>query len=205
MKEAETQVQEAGTAAKKEFEQRIEAYKKMVEETNKLVEQAQAPALSAEAKSAKGKERDAKIAEVRKMEGGIEEFRTSREQQLQQQVTRMREMILKEIADAVSERVKANNYDLVFDKSGPGASGISPVLYSHESADFTADVIAAIKKGSAAGRAGSDDAGSGYAGSDHAGACESDEALGRAGSVSLDVARCAFDVRRDAGARSSDL
>ena len=150
MKEAETQFNEAGASAKKEFEQRVEAYKKLVDETNKIAAQAEAPALSAEAKSAKGKERDTKIGAVRKMEGEIQEFRASREQQLQQQVARVRETILKEITDAVLERVKANNFDLVFDKSGAGASGISPVLYSHESADFTADVIAALKKSATA-------------------------------------------------------
>lgn len=145
-KEAEVQVNEAGNAAKKEFEQRVEAHKKLLDETNKLAAQAEAPALSAEAKSGKAKERDAKIASIRTMEREIEEFRASSEQKLQQQVLRARETILKEITDAVTERVKTHNLDLVFDKSGPGASGISPLLYSAESSDFTADVIAAVQK-----------------------------------------------------------
>jgi Skp family chaperone for outer membrane proteins len=84
------------------------------------------------------------------MEREITEFRDTREQQLQQQVASYREMILKEITDVVMERVKANNLDLVFDKSGPGPSGISPILFSQESADFTADVLAAVQKRAAA-------------------------------------------------------
>ena len=150
MKDAETQVNAAGNAAKKEFEERTEAYKKLLDETNKLAAQAESAALSADAKNAKAKERDGKITAIRTMEREITEFRDSREQQLQQQVAGYRDTILKEISDAVMERVKANNLDLVFDKSGPGASGISPLLYSHESADFTADVIAALQKRGAA-------------------------------------------------------
>ena len=150
MKEAEAKVTEAGNAAKGEFEKRTDAYKKLLDETNKIAAQAEAPALSADAKRTKAKERDEKVSAIRTMEREINEFRETREQQLQQQVLGYREAIMKEIADVVTEQVKAKNLDLVFDKSGPGASGISPVLYSHESADFTAEVIAAVQKRGAA-------------------------------------------------------
>ena len=150
MKEAETKFNEAGKAAKGELEKRAEAYKKLVDETNKLSEQAEAPALSATAKAAKTKERDDKIAAIRTMEREMNEFGATREQQLQQQVLAFRETVLKEITDVVMERVKANNFDLVIDKSGPGVSGFSPLLFSRESADFTAEVIAAVQKGGAA-------------------------------------------------------
>lgn len=149
-KEAETKVTAAGNAAKTEFEKRAEDYKKLLEETNKIAGQAEAPALSAEAKKAKAKERDEKIAAVRTMEGEMNEFRASREQQLQKQFLGFRETILKEIADAVIERAKAKDLDFVFDKSGPGVSGVPPVLFARESADLTAEVIAAVQKGGAA-------------------------------------------------------
>ena len=50
-------------------------------------------------------------------------------------------------------RVKAHNMDLVFDKSGASFNGFSPVLFSRESADFTAEVIAALPKSGEAARA----------------------------------------------------
>lgn len=149
-KEAEIKVNEAGNKVKTEFEGKTEAYKKLLDDINKTAAQAESAALSAEAKSAKVKERDGKIPAIRKMESEITEFRATSEQQLQQQVVGYRDVILKEITDAVMEQVKVRNLDLVFDKSGPGASGISPVLYSHENADFTADVIAAVQKSGAA-------------------------------------------------------
>ncbi len=59
---------------------------------------------------------------------------------------RMREGIIKEITDIMMERVKAANYDLVFDKSGPSMNGVPVVMYSKDSADFTTDVITALNK-----------------------------------------------------------
>jgi len=147
-KEAEAKLNEAKTAAKREFDERAEAYKKALDEINRISAQLDAPALSAEATTAKAKERDVKIAAIKNMEREINEFRGTRERQLQQQVLRFRDSIVKEITDLVMERVKANNIDLVFDKSGASGNGFSPVLFARESADFTAEVIAALEKSS---------------------------------------------------------
>src|SRR6476646_6967348 len=103
-KEAETKLNEASNAARKEFDERAEAYKKALEEINKLTGQLDAPALTATAKAAKAKERDEKIANIKNMEREINEFRQTREQQLQQQMLRLREGIVKEITDVVIER-----------------------------------------------------------------------------------------------------
>ena len=59
---------------------------------------------------------------------------------------RMREGIVKEISDVVMERVKANNLDLVFDKSGMSLNGVPLVMYSRENAEFTNDIVAALNK-----------------------------------------------------------
>ncbi len=146
-KEAETKLNEAKNAAKKEYDERADAYKKALDEINKLNSQLDAPALSTDAKGQKTKERDEKIAIIKNMEREINEFRQTREQQLQQQVQRMREGILKEITDVVLEHVKARNLDLVFDESGPSLNGFSPLLFSRDRGDFTAEVIASLNKG----------------------------------------------------------
>jgi outer membrane protein len=146
-KEAEAKLSEAKTAAKKEYEERAEAYKKALDEINKLNSQLDTPALSADAKAQKAKERDEKIANIKNMEREINEFRQTREQQLQQQMQRMREGILKEITEVVMEHVTARNLDLVFDKSGPSLNGFSPILFSRDRGDFTAEVIASLNKG----------------------------------------------------------
>jgi len=145
-KDAETKINDAKNSAKKEYDDRAEAYKKALDEINNLNKQLDAPALSAEAKSQKAKERDDKIANIKNMEREINDFRQTRERQLQEQAMRMREGIVKEITDVVMEKVKANNMDLVFDKSGVSLNGVPVLMYSHDNVDFTNDIIAVLNK-----------------------------------------------------------
>lgn len=152
-KDAEAKLNEAKNAAKKEYDEHADAYKKALDEINKINAQLDAPALSPEAKAQRAKERDEKISNIKNMEREINEFRQTREQQLQQQMQRMRESILKEITDVVLDHVKSKNLDLVFDKSGPSLNGFSPLLFSRDQGDFTAEVIATLNKGLAGGTA----------------------------------------------------
>src|SRR6266550_1555699 len=145
-KDAETKINEAKNSAKKEYDDRAEAYKKALDEINNLNKQLDAPALSAEAKSQKAKERDDKIANIKNMEREISDFRQTRERQLQEQAMRMREGIVKEITDVVMEKVKANNLDLVFDRSGMSINGVPFLMYSHDNIDFTNDIITVLNK-----------------------------------------------------------
>lgn len=148
-KEAEIKFTRTKEDAKKEFDEKAEAYKKALDDINKLKLQLDAPALSADAKTAKAKEREDKIAGIQTMERDINQFRQTREQQFQQEVQKVREEILKEITDIVLERVKAKDLDYVFDKSGGSMNGISPILYSRDNYEFTGEVIAAFKEGRA--------------------------------------------------------
>jgi outer membrane protein len=145
-KDAEAKVNDAKNAAKKEFDDRTDGYKKALDEINKLNQQLDSPALSTDKKTAMAKERDEKIANIKTMEREINEFRQTREQQLQQQAMRMREGIVKEITEIVLERVKTNGMDLVFDKSGMSQNFVPVLLYSKDNVDFTTDIITALNK-----------------------------------------------------------
>jgi outer membrane protein len=145
-KDAEAKINDARSAAKKEYDDRAEAYKKALDEINSLNKQLDAPALTAEAKTQKAKERDDKIANIKKMEREINEFSQTRDRQLQEQLMRMREGIVKEITDVVLEKVKTNNMDFVFDKSGVSLNGVPIVLYAPANIDFTNDIITVLNK-----------------------------------------------------------
>ncbi len=145
-KDAEAKINDAKNAAKKEYDDRADAYKKALDEINNLNKQLDAPALSADAKTQKAKERDDKIANIKNMEREITEFRQTRERQLQEQALRMREGIVKEITDVVMDKVKANNMDLVFDKSGMSLNGVPVLMYSRDNTDFTTDIISVLNK-----------------------------------------------------------
>ena len=145
-KEAEVKINDAKNAAKKEYDDRAEAYKKSLDEINNLNKQLESPALSADKKTQTAKERDDKIANIKNMEREISDFRQTRERQLQEQLMRVREGIVKEITDIVMEKVKASNLDLVLDKSGMSINGVPFLLYSHDNVDFTNDIIAVLNK-----------------------------------------------------------
>jgi outer membrane protein len=145
-KEAEAKINDAKNAAKKEYDDRAEAYKKSLDEINNLNKQLESSALSADKKTQIAKDRDDKIANIKNMEREISDFRQTRERQLQEQLMRVREGIVKEITDVVMEKVKANNLDLVFDKSGISINGVPVLMYSHDNIDFTNDVMAVLNR-----------------------------------------------------------
>src|SRR6195256_3866044 len=145
-KDSEKKINEAKDAAKKEYDDRAENYKKALDEINKLNQQLDSSALSADAKTKMAKDRDDKIANIKNMEREINEFRQTRERQLQEQALRMREGIVKEITDVVMEKVRANSLDFVFDKSGMSLNGVPLLMYSRDNVDFTSDVIAVLNK-----------------------------------------------------------
>jgi outer membrane protein len=145
-KEAEAKINDAKNSAKKEYDDRAEAYKKALDEINNLNKQLESPALSADKKTQTAKERDDKIANIKNMEREISDFRQTRERQLQEQLMRVREGIVKEITDVVMEKVKANHFDLVFDKSGMSINGVPILLYAPDNVDFTNDIIAVLNR-----------------------------------------------------------
>jgi outer membrane protein len=145
-KEAEAKINDAKNSAKKEYDDRAEAYKKALDEINNLNKQLESSALSADKKTQIAKDRDDKIANIKNMEREISDFRQTRERQLQEQLMRVREVIVKEITEVVMEKVKSNNLDLVFDKSGMSINGVPVLMYSHDNIDFTNDIIAVLNK-----------------------------------------------------------
>ena len=145
-KDAEAKMKDAATAAQKEFNDRAESYKKALDEVNNLNKQLDAPALSADAKSQKAKERDDKIANIKNMEREMNDFRQTRERQLQEQQMHMREGIVKEITDVVMTKVRDNKMDLVFDKSGMSLNGVPVVMYAPDTFDFTNDIMTVLNK-----------------------------------------------------------
>ena len=145
-KEAEVKINDAKNSAKKEYDDRAESYKKALDEINNLNKQLESPALSADKKTQTAKERDDKIANIKNMEREISDFRQTRERQLQEQLMRVREGIVKEITDVVMEKVKVNRFDLVLDKSGMSINGVPFLLYAPDNVDFTNDIITVLNK-----------------------------------------------------------
>jgi len=145
-KDAEARINEARAAAKKELDDRMDVYNKGVAEVRKLNEEIDKPELSKENKEQRSKSRDEKVAELKTMEREINDFRSTREKQLQEQSVRMRGGIVEEINKVVGDKVKAENFQVVFDKSGPSLNGVPVILFAKDEFDFTPEVITALNK-----------------------------------------------------------
>jgi outer membrane protein len=154
-KDAESRINEARAAAKKELDDRMENYKKNLDAINKLNEEINKPELSKDAKDDKSKSRDEKIAETKNLEREIGEFRSTREKQLQEQAVRMRNGIVEEITKLVQDRVKTDQFDIVFDRSGSSLNGVPILVFAKDSLDFSEDIITSLNKNKPAGGAAS--------------------------------------------------
>jgi len=145
-KDAESKINEARNNAKKELEERMDTARKLLDEVKKLDEDIQRPELGKEAKEQKMKIRTEKANDVQSMDREIREFQASREKQLQEQSVRMRGGIVDEINKVVADKVRADGYDIVFDRSGPSLNGVPVILYAKDNYDFTPDVVTVLNK-----------------------------------------------------------
>lgn len=140
-KDAEKKLNDQRAAAKKEFDDRVETLKTKMETINKLNAEIEAPELSQDAKDAKLKEREELVAEARNLDREVNDFKGTRERQLQEQFIRMRKDIIDDIMKIVNTQITDTGYDLVLDKSGLSAGQIPVVVYSREDSDFSAEII----------------------------------------------------------------
>jgi serine/threonine protein kinase/Skp family chaperone for outer membrane proteins len=142
-KDSEAKVNDAKNAAKKEFDDRAESYKKALDGINRLNTRIDSPSLTAATKSALAKERDEKIANIKTMEKEINEFRQTREQQLQQQAISLREGIVKEITDMIGKGIEKTS-SILIDVSGTSTNSVPITVFVSGVPDFSAEVIAAL-------------------------------------------------------------
>lgn len=145
-KDAEKSVNDGKEAAKKQLDERNAKYRDLIgkwQESQKLIND---PAISEELRAQKRKEAEELSSEAKSLEREMAEFRQRREQQLQEQVMRMRKGLLEDIKSRVEEKAKRDNYDLVFDKSGMSPSGVPFLLHSKDAVDFSTDVISELNK-----------------------------------------------------------
>ena len=148
-KDAEVKINDAKNAAKKEYDDRAEAYKKALDEINALNRQLESSRLSADRKTQTAKKRDDKIANIKAMEREINDFRQTRERQLQEQLMRMREGIVKEIEQVIRDGFVKSRQCIVLDTSGQSVNGALCTVYLHGVPNITPEVIDRLNNGPA--------------------------------------------------------
>lgn len=139
--QAKKRVDEAQAVAQKELQERADVFNKNLAEIKKVNEDLSKAELSKDAKEKKAKDRDTKAEEMKREEKEIMDLRQKRLKELQEQAARMRSGIVEEIRKVINDKVKAEQYDLVIDKSGMSSNGVEVILYSRDAADFSDDII----------------------------------------------------------------
>jgi outer membrane protein len=140
-KEAETKMNEVRAQVKRDLDERAEKRKALESDILKLNDELKKPELSGTKKEAAAKEREKKIGEYQEHMKELQSFTQEKDKQLQDQTLRIRNGIVDEIKKVVSDRVKSEGYDLVFDTSGNSINNVPVVMHANEKYDFTDPVI----------------------------------------------------------------
>ncbi len=126
---------------KKELDTMNDAHKKLVQDYQKLVADANDQAVSAEERAKRKKLVDSKLKEVKESEDALKQFVNMGDAQLDQQMRRMMDEVLKDIREAVTAKGKAGGYAFVFDASAESLSKAPIMMYNNGENDLTATVI----------------------------------------------------------------
>ena len=140
-KEAEAKMNEVRGQVKRDLDEKAEKRKALEAEITKLNDELKKPEVSASKKETADKERQKKIAEWQEIMKDLQSFTQEKDKQLADQTLRIRNGIVDEIKKVVSDRVKSEQFDLVFDVSGNSINNVPVVMFASEKYDFTKYVI----------------------------------------------------------------
>jgi len=143
---ASAKLKETADSFNKEHDDMMANYKKDIDELNKLRDDQDKPEYTAEVREQKRKAVADKLTETQKMQRDIDDYRTSHRKILEEQTTRMRQTILKEIQDVIEKEARDAGYQLVLDKSGNTLNGVPSVVFSQDSMEITDDIVKILNK-----------------------------------------------------------
>lgn len=141
-KKAETEIMAAKEAAKKEYDRRAASYQSLINQINDLNKKMESAGGTAGARVAK--DREAKIAKVKAMEQEINQWRTTKEKDLQAQASAKRQAIISEIEQVVADKLSSLGNVLLLDSTGNSSNNTPLVLFSREIPDLTDEITAAL-------------------------------------------------------------
>lgn len=154
-KDAQNRLQAKATGYQKDIQDLINDYQRMGEEADTLKKAAGDPTLSAQARQDKATALDAKKQDLVNLGNKIQEMRTERGHELEEEKFRLHQEIVSEISKVITDYSGPQGYDLVIDKSNASAaSGVSIVLFnSSKLIDITTPIITLLNQSAPAGGA----------------------------------------------------
>ncbi len=140
-KDAEAQINQARTAAKKTMDERVDARSRLLERISALAREVERGSATA------ARERDDLTTQVRALEKEIAEFKSTKEKQLQEQAVQLRNGLVEEITRVVLDGARQQGVACLFDRSGSSLNGVPFVLYHGPTIpDWTDAIIAAVNQ-----------------------------------------------------------
>ena len=124
-----------------------EDYKKSNEELKKLVEAANDQAVSSQERDKRKLDVEKKVTDIREQENSIRNYRDTAGRELNTQMTRLRESVLREIRGTVEEKSKSAGYQRVFDVAAVSGNNTPVILYtvlSGTEVDITDSVLKSL-------------------------------------------------------------
>lgn len=140
-KQADTQLKERAGDFDKARRGLIDDYQKANDEYKKIVEASNDAALGTDERGKKKADAEKKLAEIRELETSIRQFDGQSKQTLAEQQRRMRDNVLRDIRDVISELSKAAGYSLVLDVAAESINQVPVVLYTNGENDLSESVL----------------------------------------------------------------
>jgi len=153
-KQAQAQVDDQKADFDKKFKGMLEDYQKANEEYKKLFDSSTDQAVSGEERDKRKNAAEKKLLEIKEIEQTANLFQKNSNENLNIQVRRMTENILKDIRELIDAKAKAAGYSLVIDTSAqtPTPVGSTPiVLYTNGQNDITAEILSQLNAGAPIG------------------------------------------------------
>lgn len=144
---AQDQVRQQATDVQTEREEMEAEIKDMKDEVEVLRTDARDDTLSEEVRENKRNQLEEKLVELQKRDQEIIDYAKLRQQQLEQQNSRMSRKLFDEINAVINDYAKEKGYTAVIDRSAQSRSGTQAILYVDSNEDITADLLAVLNEG----------------------------------------------------------
>ena len=126
---------------KKDLDEMQETHKKLVQKYQEQLRDANDQAVSSEEREKRKKALEGKVKELQESEATLKQFVSRGDAELDQQMRRMMDDVIKDIREAVAAKGKAGGYAYVVDSSAESLSKAPVFLYNSAESDLTAVVI----------------------------------------------------------------
>lgn len=141
-----TKIRAEEQKAQTELERMQKELQQVIDQYKEAVDQSKSTLLTPEARTKAEADVNAKMEDIRRRQGELQNYGQNAQRQIQQRAQTVRSLLLDEIGKKVTELAKTKGATFVVDRSGPTFLGIPAVIYVDPAFDITAEALAEINR-----------------------------------------------------------